>query len=174
MSTILIPVPKPLNGCTIFYHPDPPQKVPNPSQLVPACPIPPIQPSVFRQSGDALTGSFSLQLNYPGKLTVKAGYFSNVPTTVYVLVSYNGVANSSDVYVTTADIMIPILEQVAYNKVLIYLNNQNGEGMCALPPFPFGDIAVSDGPPTSGTTSTGTSTTVQKGDEGIVNNSYQP
>jgi hypothetical protein len=166
MSTILIPVPKPLNGCTISYHPDPPQKVPNPSQLVATCPIPPIQPSTFKQSDGTLTGSFSLQLNFPGKLTVKAGYFSSAPSTVYMLISYNGVASSGNLYVTTADVMIPILENVIYNKVFIYLNNQNGEGVCAIPPFPFGDIVVSGGPPTSGTTSTGTSTTVQKGDDG--------
>jgi hypothetical protein len=169
MSTTLIPVPKRLNGSTIFYHPDPPQKVPNPSQLVPTCPIPPIQPSVFKQGDGALTGSFSLQLNAPGTLTIKAGYFSTAPSTVYILVSYNGVVSSGDVYVTTADVMIPTVEGVIYNKILIYLNNQNGEGTCALPAFPFGDILESGGPPTSGTTSTGTSTTVQKGDDGNTN-----
>jgi hypothetical protein len=164
MSTILIPAAKPLNGCTISYHPDPPQKVLNPSDLVATCPIPPIQPSVFKQSDGLLTGSFSVRLNYPGKLTIKAGYFSTAPGIVYMEISYNGVVSSGNVYETTVDVMIPTMEDVIYNKIMIYLNNRNGDGLCALPPFPFGDI-LNAGPPSSGTTSTGTSTTVQKGDE---------
>lgn len=164
MSTILIPVAKKLSGCTISYHPDPPQRITNPSDLVLTCPMPPIKPSVFRQVDGVLTGSFSLQLNYPGKLTVKAGYFSNDPSTVYMEVSYNGVISSGNVYSTVADVLIPTLEGVNYTRVLIYLNNQNGEGTCANPPFPFGDI-LEEGTPSSGTTSAGTTTTVQKGDE---------
>jgi hypothetical protein len=165
-TTTLIPVPKLLKGSTISYHPKPPQKVPNPSHLGSVCPVPPLELSVFKQSDGVLTGSFSLQLNAPGTLTMKAGYFSNAPSTVYILVSYNGAVSSGEVYVTTADVVIPTVENVTYTTILIYLNNQNGEGACPQPKFPFGDIQEeTGGPPTSGTTSAGTSTTVQKDDD---------
>jgi hypothetical protein len=158
MSTTLTQVQTPL-GCTIQCCT--PQLSPD-HELLPA-PTCPIQPSnlVFKQVGSVITAYFSVSLHNTNKLYLsQAGFINDKPGTIYLEVYYNGQVNMGNVYKTTVTATIQGNENVLYTTLCVYLKNTNGVGTCATPLYIF-PPSLDSVPPSSGTISAGTSTSIQ-------------